>query len=120
MGREKSAHEFTWSSLSDLLVTCEHVVHSASQVVIVSGGPIFDGKRGARAEVVTLDERRDLALLRRAIPDARSLEVSQSEKLDDATPLCNPWQRGLLTREEGLKEARGRWRRWRGHPSAQG
>ena len=71
----------------DLLITCEHVIRGVTIFRIVSEEPIFDGRNNTRAEVVTRDDVRDLALLKGVIPAPQVLEISTAQKVDDATPL---------------------------------
>ena len=74
---------------SDLLVTCEHVIRGNSKVLIVNEEPIFNGKQGTSADVVVLDEEKDLALLRPSEPSSHFLKFSSLPQLDDATT-CGP------------------------------
>ena len=47
----------------DLLVTCEHVVKDAKEVILFSHHPLFKGKN-AKGKVIRTDKNLDLALLR--------------------------------------------------------
>ncbi len=93
----------------DLLVTCEHVVRDASQILIVSEARIFSGKRLTAAEIATVDKQRDLALLKVAGANIHPLELSTSEELNDAIPLLLwtwPGWNGLESKLETAEVAR--------------
>lgn len=71
----------------DLLVSCEHVVRDHSAILIAGEESIFDGKNMTPAQVVMLDKRRDLALLKVPSAGVHPLQLSTSEQLDHAMPL---------------------------------
>ncbi len=87
----------------DLLVSCEHVVRDASAILVVSKENIFDGERMTTAQVVMVDKRRDLTLLKVPSASLHPLELFTSEQLDDATPLFVWRWPGWFELEKSLK-----------------
>ena len=82
-GEEGPSRGTAFGIRPDLLMSCEHVVRGASEVVILSERLLFDGERKTIAEVVRVDEKRDLALLKISTPAVHSLELSASQQPDD-------------------------------------
>jgi len=71
----------------NLLVTCAHVVRGKSQIKILSPEQVFDGAFDTTANVLAVDEQRDLAILRVPHSNFPSLRLASNEELDDSTPL---------------------------------
>ena len=70
----------------NLLITCSHVVTDRKNVLLVSRHPVFEGKKGAAAEVVEIDESLDLALLCSSV-HLPFLQLEDREVVDDSAPL---------------------------------
>ncbi len=85
----------------EVFVTCEHVIRDASQVLIVGEESIFNGKNMTTVQVVMLDRRRDIALLKLPSATVHPLELSTSEQLDDAVPLLVWTWPGWIQMETG-------------------
>ena len=62
----------------NLLVTCEHVVRGKSQIKILSPEQVFDGAFDTTANVLAVDEQRDLAILRVPHSNFPSLRLASS------------------------------------------
>jgi hypothetical protein len=70
------------------LVTCAHVVHGMTELLIAAYEPVLGGRRHSIGTVIRTDERLDLALLKIECGSAPSLDLGASDDaLDDATPL---------------------------------
>ena len=116
-GRDSKSRIGTAVAISeDLLVTCEHVVKDAKEVILLSHHPVFEGvdfreKKTGKGRVIATDKKLDLALLRGSSDRLPFLKLEDKKDLDDSTPLrvwawpgWNKWEKLL---EKTLDDALG-------------